>query len=1087
MHLRHEFKGELLKLINLSSSTLDFLIKSTSRLLFIYEVSSFENLIFSEELDDKVVNNHFNGEFKVAEKLVLIDSFKDFLKAEIQQRNSPKKFSCQLNDITFFNQPSIISVERIDTLQSGNFYYLGVIHLDTSIHDIPEQTPIPRTANPDQGLSQIPEEKAYVSQFENQLNYQVAYRDLLMHIANRFINIELTKVDEMIQISLGEIGEFLGVDRVYIVRYDLEEWTASLEYEWCKSEIKSHIQSLQGIPLDHAKVFLDHHMKGKAIYIPDVSSLEDCNTKAILEIQDIKSLLGIPIIHQEKVLGFVGLDSVSTYHEYSEHEKNLLSLFADILVSLKVRESAEKELEKTQVFLEQTHSFSGICGWIFNSKEGKIEFDAVAQVILKDHYNLPTDIEGLRYFVPYQVYEVLRDTISTETLKDVKSWDDVIELKLPKMSSLWIRSKGTIIDQNGQLMLLGSFQDISNIKTDKDKLIFQSSILHHIHEAVIGVDNLGKIVYYNQAAEALFDINTVLKLGDYCFEVFPSIFGRSQANLIMQHLNEKHSWHSTIEFRRDGHPLKYLSTNVIKVEDDVNQFYGGFLTFRDVTMEKKMQDQLIESELKFRTFVESNDDLIFTTDINGIVQYMSPNLTKYSTIPVKDVLGNSFTLVLNEKQRALFHEKLLKTVHSQKSQSFEFQYQSEFDYTFKWHLATLAPLLDDDGVVYQVLGIAKDISEIKIKEVALQTSELEAQRLASSYKHILNNQSVYIIKTDKLGYFQYANDYYFKTFGRDAVLNRANALNSITDEGQEKARQIAIKALKQPNVPHEIILKKAKGDRIIGSKWEFRAVTNDIGEVEEILCVGYDITSELESLEQAKRYIEVISNQNERLKSFAHIVSHDIRSHSANIISLIEFLKEAQDAEEEEMYMEMLQLSSSKLDQTIKDLNEILSINEEHRKPQKLVNLYDAIEKVRLSLIGSLMKQQVILHNDVDQNIWLDAVPSYVDSILINLISNGVKYSSPVRNSYIKVNTSVEGNKYTISFEDNGLGIDLGLHGDKVFEMYKTFHGNEDSRGFGLYITRNQVEAMGGRISVDSQVDVGSTFKIELFDGVLVK
>jgi PAS domain S-box-containing protein len=1084
MHPHLEFKDELTKLIAESPASLDFVIKSTSRLLFLYELSDNEHFTISDAFEDFISDLIAINQDDDFSKTDFIDSFKDYIKTNIQIRKFPKKFSHLFRNHIFLKTPLFFSVECIQSRHSENYFVLGAIYPNKPLDNNVKQK---LKKDESIGINQRGKENLRTSFLSDELNYQVEYKDLLMRIASRFINVDLKKVDQLIMDSLAELGQFLNVDRIYIVDYDFLNWSACLAYEWCNKGIQTHIHLLKEVSLDHAKIFLDHHINGEVLFIADVSELDDVNTRTILQSQDIKSLLGIPMMYQGKTLGFIGVDFVINHQLYTDYEQELLELFADIMVNLKLRANSIKELEKVQIFLQQSHELSGIGGWIFDSSTGKLEFDTVAQDILGNTIGSTVDIYGLKNFIPDRVFEIISNPVPNDNLKVADSWDTIIDIEQSPMEIKWIRSKGDILQLNGNIILLGSFQDISSVKVDKEKLSFQSSILHHINEAVLGVNNFGKIVYCNQAAERLFGVSESIIQGVHCFEFFPKIFGDSQSALIIQSLKDKNTFHTVISYHTSENSLKHLSTNIIKVEDKINQFYGGFVTFRDISVEKEVQDQLIESELKFRTFVESNDDLIFTTDINGIVQYMSPNLSKYSMIPVKEVVGNSFTMVLNERQRALYHEKLLKTVHAQSSHSFEFQYQSDFDYTFKWHLATLIPLLDEFGVVYEVLGIAKDISELKIKEVALQTSEKEAQHLAYSYKHILNNQSVYIIKTDKFGHFLYANDYYFKTFGREAVLNRANALNSITDEGQEKARQIAIKALKQPNESHEIILKKAKGDRIIGSKWEFRAVTNENGEIDEILCVGYDITSELESLEQAKRYIEVISNQNERLKSFAHIVSHDIRSHSANIISLIDFLKEAEGPEDENLYMEMLQLSSTKLDQTIKDLNEILSINEEHRKPQKLVNLYDAIEKVRLSLIGSLMKNQVVLHNDVDQNIWLDAVPSYVDSILINIISNGVKYCSPDRNSFIQVTTSTEGNKYVIKFEDNGLGIDLQLYGDKVFEMYKTFHGNEDSRGFGLYITRNQVEAMGGRISVDSKVDIGSTFKIELFDGVLVK
>ena len=108
------------------------------------------------------------------------------------------------------------------------------------------------------------------------------------------------------------------------------------------------------------------------------------------------------------------------------------------------------------------------------------------------------------------------------------------------------------------------------------------------------------------------------------------------------------------------------------------------------------------------------------------------------------------------------------------------------------------------------------------------------------------------------------------------------------------------------------------------------------------------------------------------------------------------------------------------------------------------------------------------------------SVESYLDSILINVITNGLKYCSDERDSYIKIYLIEQDNFLVLCVEDNGLGIDLEKNRDKIFGMYKTFHEHPDSRGIGLFITKNQIEAMGGKIEVESVVGKGSIFKIYL-------
>ena len=105
-------------------------------------------------------------------------------------------------------------------------------------------------------------------------------------------------------------------------------------------------------------------------------------------------------------------------------------------------------------------------------------------------------------------------------------------------------------------------------------------------------------------------------------------------------------------------------------------------------------------------------------------------------------------------------------------------------------------------------------------------------------------------------------------------------------------------------------------------------------------------------------------------------------------------------------------------------------------------------------------------------------VPAYLDSVLMNFITNAVKYKDPERDPIVKLSLEQCDNYTVLSITDNGLGIDLERYGEKLFGMYKTFHDNPDARGIGLYITKNQVEAMNGKITVSSNPGKGTTFNI---------
>ena len=97
---------------------------------------------------------------------------------------------------------------------------------------------------------------------------------------------------------------------------------------------------------------------------------------------------------------------------------------------------------------------------------------------------------------------------------------------------------------------------------------------------------------------------------------------------------------------------------------------------------------------------------------------------------------------------------------------------------------------------------------------------------------------------------------------------------------------------------------------------------------------------------------------------------------------------------------------------------------------------------------------------------------------MLNFISNAIRYRHPNRSPHVTIDFLIIENQSVLRIKDNGIGIDLKKNGDKLFGMYKTFTKNNESRGLGLFISKSQMEALGGKITVESELDKGSTFKL---------
>lgn len=144
------------------------------------------------------------------------------------------------------------------------------------------------------------------------------------------------------------------------------------------------------------------------------------------------------------------------------------------------------------------------------------------------------------------------------------------------------------------------------------------------------------------------------------------------------------------------------------------------------------------------------------------------------------------------------------------------------------------------------------------------------------------------------------------------------------------------------------------------------------------------------------------------------------------------------------------------------------------------INLYNTVKRVNTSLKLLSDSNNVNLINDVAKEFFVDAVPSYIKSILLNLINNGIRFSDNSKDAYVRISSETEDGNNVIIISDNGLGIDLELHGDELFDMYKKFHDSSNSKGLGLFMTKSMVEAMGGHIEVESEITKGTTLKVYL-------
>jgi signal transduction histidine kinase len=166
------------------------------------------------------------------------------------------------------------------------------------------------------------------------------------------------------------------------------------------------------------------------------------------------------------------------------------------------------------------------------------------------------------------------------------------------------------------------------------------------------------------------------------------------------------------------------------------------------------------------------------------------------------------------------------------------------------------------------------------------------------------------------------------------------------------------------------------------------------------------------------------------------------------------------------------------LNETINDLVKVIVIKD---------SLSIAKEKLQINDILNITLNQltnIITLNKPEIKLKLDKAPiiyankTFFESILLNLLTNAIKYRAKDRQLKIAISSKEINNQIILTFSDNGIGIDLKRNKDKVFGLYQRFHDYPDSKGLGLYLVKSQVESMGGKIESESEVNVGTTFTL---------
>lgn len=534
--------------------------------------------------------------------------------------------------------------------------------------------------------------------------------------------------------------------------------------------------------------------------------------------------------------------------------------------------------------------------------------------------------------------------------------------------------------------------------------------------------------------------------------------------------------HKTFSFRHhlgEENNRIWLESTFTPWYDEKENIVGSIVQTHDISreVEKELEIERINAILKTKSEVaqvgcweyDVQTERLYWCDetkkIHQVPLSYEPNVTEAIDFYKPGYSRNKISMIFHKAihERAPFNERL--TIITQKGEE-------------RW-VQSAGKAIEKNGEVVKVFGTFQDIHE----QVMTETKVMENQQLLTA---LIDNLPLNVFVKDldsKKILVNKSECEYLEKSPRELI--GKTDFDLYDEEVAKISREEDLEVIKtlKPILGKETISIKKNGQttNFLTSKIPLFDLQ---GKVSGLIGISMDISAIKKKEDQLRNLINLTSIQNKKLINFAHIVSHNLRSHSANFSMLLQFLKSEDNEKEREHIVSMLTQASDNLLETLENLNQVVDINTNINLKKEQLNIHDTIVKVQHSLVAFFDKNQVQIHNEVDKKLVVKSVPAYLDSIILNLLTNAVKYRDPNRKPVITLTTKKLDQKVILSVSDNGLGIDLERYGDKIFGMYKTFHNNKDAKGFGLYLVRNQVEAMGGRITVNSEVDKGTTFNV---------
>ena len=639
------------------------------------------------------------------------------------------------------------------------------------------------------------------------------------------------------------------------------------------------------------------------------------------------------------------------------------------------------------------------------------------------------------------------------------------------------------------------------------------SVNQNISEAVFRSDEEG-LIYINNAFVKMFGFSSERELKN---QAISGMYKdpRDRTRLITK-LNADHSYQNeeVVFLRKDNTEFVGLVSTIMHQDEGGKTFWDG--SIRDVTREREFLNRIRSREQLLESINRNINEAIYRSESQHGIIYVNDEFVKmFGYDSIQEIMEmDPMDLYKDPEQReAIGNEILEEGSIANKEVEFRRKDGSSF-----WGYMNSIKVKGVDGSVY-FDGAIRNISKEKEAEQALMKyAEMQRILIDLSTKYIdLPLEEVGKAINDsleQLGDFVGADRSYVFDFSKKEGVcsntyewceegitpeienNQKLSLDTmpelvkshlkgepfiVTDTNEVETNSFK-NLLQSQGVKSLITVPMIHGDLVgfVGFDWvksRHEASEKEVLLLELFSEMLVNIRIRYQNETKLRKLFDKTIEQNQRLKDFSYITSHNFRSSVANLVGLLNIIE---DDPGNKTYFDMLKATALKLNLAIDAINDLLNFEKDISALEKEnVHLLTVVKDIIFLNRKVTNERKIEFEVDISEDLTLKILPAYLQSIIHNLIINAMKYGITAEQRKIKICAKKESKEVLLTVADQGRGIDLKRYGDKMFQLGSRFHADEESgHGMGLYMTKQQVEAIDGRIEVESELGKGTKFKV---------